>query len=1133
MKYKKIAICLILVILFGNFVYPKYTKGAVPDGFQTSLLIGSGLNAPTAIEFAPDGRLFILEQSGAVKIYKNGSVLPTPFTSLPAFANADRGLLGIAFDPEFNINHYVYFYYVDKDDLFHKIVRFNATGDVGTEGPVVIYDSGVQAGTNHAGGTIQFGPDGKLYLGIGDSNQSGIVQNLSNPFGKIIRINKDGTIPSDNPFVSNPNALPEIWALGFRNPFRFQFDSVTGQLYVGDVGESSWEEINLVTKGGNYGWPLAEGNCGGCAFINPIYTYFHTTAGYSVTGGPVYHASVFPDEYKNNLFFGDYAASFIKRAVLAPDGSIASVQDFEPAAGTVVDIKVGPDGALYYVTIFPGKLYRISYASGNQVPTAVAQADVTSGLSPLTVNFSSVGSFDPEAQNLSYEWDFGDGTTSTDENPIKTYNNNGQYIVQLKVSDGVNQNLAPAIPIQVGNPPTLNINSPAEGLIYRAGDTINYSADSSGSVKLDVLLHHNIHIHPFLNNLPGVGSFVIPTTGESSADTWYELVFTATDSDGLTTKESVRINPTTSLMTFHTSPEGLQILLDSQPLADGQSVLGVVGFKRNLDVANQTLNNVGYEFDHWSDGGNKKHTLTTPEDDINITAFFRVQNPFNAEYYNNQTLSGDPTLVRQDQNINFNWDRFSPDPSLPNDHFSARWTKQQYFSFGRYEFTTSTDDGARLYIDGNLTIDDWHNHGESPITKVVDLSEGLHEIKMEYYEDGGGAVARLFWDLTPDQPLPPTTDFNAQYFNNKDLSGEPVLTRTETEINNVWYLDSPNPLVNDDGFSARWIKTTNFNPGSYDFIVAADDGVRLYIDNNLVLDQWKDQSAVSNLVQQNMTAGNHEIKMEYYENTGNAVAKLSWSPTDEAPPTEPQTINGYRAEYFNNSQLLGIPKIIKDDPAVNFDWQLNSPDEQIPADQFSVRWTKDISFEAGKYEFTLNGDDGVRLFIDDELVIDGWFDQYSTKYVLSKNMSAGQHTIKIEYYENTGEAAIQFAYKKDDTLYTAEYFNNLNLEGDPVLTREEEKINHLFNNTSPDETVNVGNFSARWTKTETFTAGTYYFLVQSDDGIRVYVDDVLILDDWTNHALRNYQPSVTLSSGPHTLKIEYYQAGGGGVVIFK
>ena len=226
--------------------------------------------------------------------------------------------------------------------------------------------------------------------------------------------------PASNPFYdgAGPN-LDAIWARGLRNPFRISFDSVTGRLYIGDVGSNSTstslEEVNLGVAGANYGWPVCEGSCGTAGMTNPWFTYPHGGRDASITGGFVYRGTQFPAEYRGSYFYGDYVQNWIRGLRLNGDGSIQQPFNFEPANGAsdgphgeVVDLLEGPDGSLYYVDFGtswegqsrPGTVRRIRYLLANQAPVALSSATPLSGPAPLQVSFSSAGSSDPEGAPL-------------------------------------------------------------------------------------------------------------------------------------------------------------------------------------------------------------------------------------------------------------------------------------------------------------------------------------------------------------------------------------------------------------------------------------------------------------------------------------------------------------------------------------------------------------------------------------------------------------------------------------------------------------------------------------------------------------------------------------------------------------
>lgn len=1036
---KKIFLLPLCLLIFFNYLIdkPQKTLAAPPADFQTSQIIGSGLTDPTGFDIASDGRIFILERLGNVRIYKNGQLLANPFVNLPSTNFGDKGLLGIAFDPDFANNKWIYFYYSGTDSL-NRVVRFDASGDIATNGPVALYQTNTASPQYHVGGTIRFGNDGKLYISIGDNGTPSNSQSLANPFGKILRLNKDGTIPPDNPFVGQSGKLAEIWAYGLRNPFRFQFDTLIGGLYEGDVGQDTWEEVNLIQKGNNYGWPTCEGSCSVSGMTNPIHAYSHSGQSSSISGGPIYQGNMFPASFKGNYFFGDYARGFIKRLTLDANGNKTGEFDFDNAAGSVVDFKVGPEGALYYLTIFPGRLYKVTYTPANQFPTALSSADKTEGTEPLLVNFSSSGSTDPEGKPLTFDWDFGDSTHSNQANPSKTYSSKGAYTVILTVSDGVNSAQAAPIVIQAGVRPSLTITSPTDGSTYKAGDTISYSAtgtDGAGvsladsAFTTDIIFHHDTHIHPFLGPLQSrSGNFTTSFAGEPSANTWYEVTITAKDSNGLFTTKSVSIYPIKVIITYDTSPSGLQLLLDSIPTNTPYVIEQVVGYQRLLTApASGELNGNMYHFKSWSDAGKPAHQITIPGNTASYVATYEQSPPFNAEYYNNMNLSGTPVLTRLDKKIDFTWVFGSPDPVVSPEHFSARWSKPQYFASGKYKFSVAADDGVRLYIDNILVIDKWIDQPETTYETTIDLADGTHSIKMEFYDNTEDATAKLSWTYvsdsainppplppsptpTPPTPPPPAGTYVAEFWNTPGAGAAPQipvsapnLSRNDPSINFDWALGSPGSGINTDHFVTRWTKVDTFEQSNYRFTATADDGIRVFVDGQAIIDAWVDQGVTTYTKDVNITAGNHTVKVEFYDNTEHAVAKFSYGKF-----TPPPVGNGLKGDYYNNKDFTALA-LSRVDPTVNFNWGSGSPNPSIGADTFSVRWTGQVMPQySEQYTFYTSTDDGVRLWVNGVQLINKWVDQGTKEWSGKITLVAGQkYDIKLEYYENGGGAVAQ------------------------------------------------------------------------------------------------------------------------------
>jgi glucose/arabinose dehydrogenase len=1151
-SWSRAAVLVSLLALLTLALATTPARAAAPEDFQTSLVLGDGLNGPSGFEIAPDGRIFILERSGKIKIVKNGQLLPTPFADLPSEDTGDRGLIGIAFDPDFGVsNHYVYFYYTGHDLLNH-LVRFSADQDVGTNGPFELFRTSSPSQLLHVGGSIRFGPDGKLYFAVGDNGYGPNAQDLSSPHGKILRINKDGSIPPDNPFAGQPGKLGAIWAYGMRNPWRFQFDSATGELYGGDVGDFTWEEVNHIVKGANYGWPLHEGACvPDCpGFVNPVYAYPHAGESSAVTGGPIYRGQMFPPEYQGDLFFGDYARGFIRNADLAPDGSISAVHTFDDQAGSVVDLKVAPDGSLYYITYWPGALYRVSYNTESHQPIAKATADVTKGIEPLTVNFSSAGSRDPDDDPVSFGWTFGDGTSSTEANPTHTFTEKGVYTVRLTVSANGETTPAQPIVIQAGIPPELTVASPVEGQLYQAGDTLTYNAfakDGAGfdlndaGITAEIRLHHGTHFHPFMSLQGRAGQFTIPQTGEPSADTSYEVKITATDANGLSTSKIINVLPRKSDITLKTDPPGLGVMVDGIPVSTEHRFTGVEGFKRELEAPNTAVAQDGtlLQFAGWSDGKSIRHVITTPNNDTTYTASYVPELPFNAKYYDNPTFSGTPVLTRQDAKIDFNWGEGSPDPAIPVDQFAVRWKKTQWFGPGRYKFTAMADDGVRLYIDGQRVLNQWFGPANTLFSYVAELGAGRHTIQMDFLERGGGAAAALSWDEVNDQP---TDTYHAEYWNappgvNAIPATSPLLAREEDEIDHDWGEGSPGPGIGANRFVARWTRTMRFAPGDYDFAATADDGVRLYVDGIRVIDKWIDQGPTTYHTTLSLDGGPHTVVMEYYENGSGAVAKFKYA-TVADPPDDA----GWHAEFWNNPDPFGVPSIPagpadlqRTDDTLDFDWGEGSPGAGIAADRFVARWTKTVSLQSGLYRFSGGRDDGLRAYIDGTPVVDHWVNG-NDDYTVERNVTGGQHELRVEYFESGGGARAEFTYERIGDLvqgdggWAAQYFDNRSLLGTPVLTRTDDAVDFNWGGGAPGDGVPADNFSARWTKSVTLEEqGNYKFTATTDDGFRLFVDGDVVLDKWTPHGATTYEATRELSAGTHEIKLEYFEAGGDAV----
>jgi hypothetical protein len=491
------------------------------------------------------------------------------------------------------------------------------------------------------------------------------------------------------------------------------------------------------------------------------------------------------------------------------------------------------------------------------------------------------------------------------------------------------------------------------------------------------------------------------------------------------------------------------------------------------------------------------------------------------EYYNDRGLASGPILVRTDAVINFDWGTGSPVAGLHADNFSVRWTRTPYFHAGTHRFSVRSDDGVRVWLDGELIINQWHDAGSATYTADRKLMAGPHTLRVEYYEGAGAASIRFWWERLGEFP-----QWRGEYYGNADLAGQPVLLRNDSTIAFDWGRGAPDAVLPIDEFSARWTRVLPFEEGLYRFHIWVDDGVRLYVDDKLVADEWQDGARREVTVDHQMSAGNHSLRVEYYERSGDALIHIWW----EKPAAYPD----WRAEYWPNTGLDGSPALVRNDPAVDFNWAWSGPGEGIPADNFSVRWTRATQFDRATYRFHVLVDDGARLWVDGNLVIDEWIDGAAREKTADYALTQGKHDLRVEYYENVGSAQIRVWWEQVSSPaypdWKAEYWSNQNLTGEPDLVRNDRAVEFNWGAGSPAPGLPVDFFSARWSRQVSFDPGFYRIYARADDGIRVFIDDSLVLDEWhISNGDQTYVAERTLS-GQHRLEVTYYERTGNGMV---
>lgn len=351
-----------IVLLIGALVSMSAAQESTPPA-PAEFVYATGFEKPTAMEFMPDGRLLVSEQGGVVWIVPAGGGERVSLLSLETQADyTGRGLLGLVLDPDFAVNGYLYLYFTRYSGAEYRNVIERVVLDAqgvkdGSRSTLVTLDA--QSTNRHNGGTMRFGPDGMLYLGVGDNAVPPNAQSLDTRFGKILRYNPDGSIPVDNPFFSRVTGENRaIWALGLRNPYTFAFDPESGDLVINDVGEDTWEEINLGAAGENYGWPVVEGPETLARYRPPLAAFTHDEGRCAATGALFTVSSRYPAALRGDYLFAELCTSTIYALDLA---SLEVTRVTATAAINPIDLDLGADGATYVLGYRDGVITRLTY----------------------------------------------------------------------------------------------------------------------------------------------------------------------------------------------------------------------------------------------------------------------------------------------------------------------------------------------------------------------------------------------------------------------------------------------------------------------------------------------------------------------------------------------------------------------------------------------------------------------------------------------------------------------------------------------------------------------------------------------------------------------------------------------------
>jgi glucose/arabinose dehydrogenase/chitodextrinase len=982
---------------------------ALPSGFQETTLPFAGLVNPTAIQFAADGRIFVAEKSGKIKVFSNlNDSTADLFADLgPNVHNYwDRGMLGLALDPSFTTGRpYVYVLYTFDAPIggspptfgdscgdptgngcvvSARLSRLTASGNQMNGPEQVLINDWCAQYPSHSIGSLAFGADGALYVSAGDGASFNFADwgqdgNPRNPCGdppggvggnQTPPSAEGGALRSQDlrtPFNPNPPPPPPDPTSLDGAVLRVNPDTGAGMPNNPLAGSSDANERRIIAHGfrnpfrmtirpgtnevwvGDVGWNDWEE-------IDQIADPLGSVENF---GWPCYEGAGHQSGYDNadlticeNLYalpggvVSPYYTYNHGSQVVSGDG--CSTQNGSSAAG-VAFYQSGPfpdsyDGALFFADYSRGCIW-VMFPGGNGLPNPNNRATFLSpAASPVDLKVGPDGAL--------YYPDFNGGTIR-------------------RIAYGSAQ---PPVAVATGSPTSgsvpLTVNFDGSGSSDPEGGPLTYAWDLDGDGAFDD------------------STAVAPTYTYTQAGT-YIAKLRVTDSQSLSaTSAPITIAP------GDTPPTAS---IDAPAAGTKWKVGDTISFSGSAtDPEQGTLPASAFTWDvilhHCPSSchthpvqtftGVKSGSFTAPDHEYPSHLELKLTVTDAGGLSDTETLQLDPRTV---------------DLSFDSAPSGLQLTVGS---------TSSTTPFTRTVIEGS----------SNSITAPTPQSLGGTNYGWVSWSDGGarshnvvantpGSYTATYQQVT--SPTCPNGQYLAEYFANQTLTGDPTFWRCESSITNDWGPGGPGNGVGPDDFSVRWSGKFDLTAGTYSFTTRADDGVRLWVDGEQLVDAWVDQGATTYQASKTLAAGVHDVKLEYYENAGDAVAELSWL----ALPTVGSCPKGlYYSEYFANQVLSGQPTFTQCESALNYDWGAGGPGNGLGNDGFSVRWSGKFDFAADTYTFSARADDGVRLWVDGQLLIDAWIDQGATTYQATKTLAAGEHDVKLEYFENGGDAVAQLAW---------------------------------------------------------------------------------------------------------------------------